>query len=465
MRIAYLMYPTSSNLATCSIFNWAKHFVATMIDRGHFVYWCAPRRYCESVVEHEPEFIDRDGMHWVDIDSAPGLSRKTYHFVARIENKFCGLFDEGPHGRYFYDLLLNGRTVATSYLKSMVLAQHSVNPAVYNMFGYIFSHQNQSGSLSHNFEECQAFGLPDCNHIFTGQAEADMLRASAKKYLNRRVLSDCFKPERVLPNMWPLNEERLKPNQRSVEERRKHKKFTFNFANAENASAYRFDELAVALAKMFQSGRDMKFIITATSKGQLDIPEHMLSWKGLERYVHLPQLDFFKKIQTAHGFLVMDCLVETNPSILEQFYLGLVGVVPDKPWIRRILPPDYPYMYHNTKEMQVLIRRLADTYYTDPTLPGLVRSVQEHISQFTTKAGIKLIADHMESEIDARTDTFTNKRIINILKRVRKKTLTHKDLLKIMEKHPSPSRLSYSWALRKLGWVDDHKSEHPRWTR
>lgn len=488
MRIVYLMCPTSANMATCSVYHTAKYFIKSLADRGHYIYWCAPKRYTESVLKAEPEYIDRPEIKWIDIDSAPGLSRKTYHFLSRIEDEFCDLFRETGNGVYHYDAIVTGRHVATAYLQSNLFSpvdrhRMSVNPPIYNVIPYIFSPKNQSGAHYKEFELSQALGMIGCYNVVTGKFDVEMLRASARKYLSPSALSEALGSTRVLLFSSSLYPEKLDPFVLSVKERRKNKTFTFNFANAES-TVHKFESFVTRVSKMFAVGRKVKMIITATSQGaNTDIPKHLLEWPGVERYVHLPQQEFFKKLKECHAFIASDREGETSPSVWEQLYLGLIGILPNRRWCRDLVPGDYPFIYNSPDECEVMIRTIADNYYTDKKFPVLVKQCQKYIAQFAAPKRNMAFIEHIENEIRKRTELARYPAYITdtleSLKRAKKGTkITFKQLQRFVKEKSRnelditniqarlfPSRLLYSWYMRKIGFKDLCKTEMPIWVK
>lgn len=484
MRVVYLMHPTSSNLATCSVFHWAKFFVKELTSRGHYVYWCAPWSYTKSILESEPHWIQDKRIKWIDIDSGKGLSRKTYHYLTRVEDKFCDLFKETNNGVYHYDAIVTNRTIATAYLKNNLfppLDRHrmSVNPPIYNVFTYIFSKLNPTGAHLPEYEIAQALGAIGCFNVFCGEWEADMVRYSAKGILAPAMLRKAFGTGQTQVGVSWFSTDRMDPYYKSVSERRKVKPFAYNFANAES-TVYKFEDFVKQVTKTFQFGRDIRMIITATSQSATPgVPDHMLTWDGAERHNRLPQLEFFKKLSECHGFVLQPREGETSPTVAENLYLGLVGILPDSKWVRPLVPKDYPFIYHNSRERDVMIRYLADNYYKDKTLPGLIERCREHVRKFDSSLLIGNMVSHMEREVtkrtpDCRFPSYVTEPLDKLPKKLKK--ITFAELQTHVKKHSRneldianiksrlfPSRLLYSWYMRKIGWVDTCETEMPEW--
>lgn len=488
MRIIYLMCPTSANMATCSVYHTAKHFIKRMADRGHYIYWCAPDRYTKSVRETEPEYIDRPEIKWIDIDSADGMSRKTYHFLSRIEDKFCDLFRETNNGVYHYDAIVTGRHVATAYLQSNLFSpvdrhRMSVNPPIYNAIPYVFSPKNPSGAHYKEFEIAQALGMIGCYNVVIGKFDVEMLRASARKYLSFAALNEALSPQKALLFSSSLMPDRLDPYYRTVQQRRKNKEFAINFANAESGF-HQFEQFVKRVSKLYAAGRKIKMVITATSQGaNTQIPEHMLTWPGVERYVHLPQTDFYKKLTECHAFIAANREGETSPSVWEQLYLGLIGMIPNKGGFRELVPKGYPYLYNSPAECEAMIRELADRYYNDSSLPALAKSCHDHIAKGSAFIRNDAFIDHIEHQVHKRTGLARYPAYVTdtlgSLKKAKKGTkITFNQLRKFVKEKSRnglditniqarlfPSRLLYSWYMRKIGFRDTCKTEMPVWIK
>jgi hypothetical protein len=48
--------------------------------------------------------------------------------------------------------------------------------------------------------------------------------------------------------------------------------------------------------------------------------------------------------------------------IFEQIYVGLVGVLPNRPWVLESLPKEYPFLWNNVTEAYGMIRWIFENY-------------------------------------------------------------------------------------------------------
>ncbi len=487
MRIVYLMYPTSRKLSSCSTFAWSKLFVAELIKRGHFVYWCGPKLYKDSVLAEDSHYVDHPRIKWIDMDSQLGLKRRQYHYLSTIEDKFCELFSQLRGGQYYYDAVISDRILSMRYLKNQLLSPHrpseiGIRTPFYNTFHYIFSPKNPTGKAFPFYELSQAAGLVDSFNVFGGPWEREMVKISARKYLSPVMVQKAFAKDNIIYGLSCVSGERLAPFVRTVKQRREFKLFTFNFAHAES-SVYKFDQFVEQVSKMFQRGRDIRMLITSTAQKPNQLPEHMLTWPNVDRNIGLSQLKFYEKLTTAHAFVVEPREGEISPSNIEQMYLGLLGIFPDVRWVRYIVPKGYPFVYKTALECQTMMRYVHDNYYTDPEIERWVTACQESVSWYADGSSINGFVDHIEKEVTDRiAEQFFHAHITflgEILQKTKKTSLKYPEWRKfIMDSSDTDldiadlhvtrtysSRMPYYWFMKRCGWVDDCLRDMPDWKR
>ncbi len=493
MRVLYLMYPTSANIITCSTYAWSRYFIKELVDRGHYVYWCCPKRVAKDVFEKEPHFVDRPGIHWFDVDTMPALKVRTHYYLTTLEDKICEAFTQQKGGKFFYDVIVTDRVLATAYLRMKLFLPYPKTPAatlppIYNAFHYIFSPKNSPGGAGYwHYEVAAAAGMVGAYNLFGGKAEEDMVKHSVRRWMSPDVVRTVFSKKRKLPYLSWFTLDSLDPYRLSLEERRKVRPFTFNYAHAET-ELYKFPKFIQRVAKMAARGRDMRLLITATTslKNYESIERHHLTWPGVDHYSGLPRLEFYSKLRGAHAFFCERRSGEVNPSNLEQIYLGLIPILPNLPWARQIVPEGYPYIYDNPGELERMIREVQSTYYTNPAYPELVHSCQEHVRRFDSTTLTAQIVDHMESRVLELINTKSYPNLVKFMNRALEeegitelptyedwrnfiKTRADKrdggglDISDLAVTRYFASRFIFYWRMKYMGWIDKCDGPMPAW--
>lgn len=144
----------------------------------------------------------------------------------------------------------------------------------------------------------------------------------------------------------------------------------------------------IALGTMqtiYQAGYDTPAIIsTQTSEGAAR--EYLENNAGVvppptwDVSYSTPRAEFLRRIAKGHAFLHMGRAYGLDVRLKEQFYVGLVGIVQDRPYMSELVGEDYPFRYR-TKEQAYGMARHLETHWNDPEIQGRLRSIQEHIRQ------------------------------------------------------------------------------------
>ena len=486
MRIVYLMYCSSMNFMKCSTYNWAKGFIRSLVDRGHYVYWCAPKRCAEEAFKKEPQFTKHERIKFIDIDSRLRLDgHRAYHYLSAVEDKFFDLFAQHLGGRLYYDAVITNRILSTSYLRNQLLipiAPHrlGIETPIYNVFLYIFSPDNPTGKDFDHYEEALASSVLGAYNVFEGKLQEEMTKKAVSRYLSPYAMKKAFSKKNVIYGISNLSGGRLDKFVRSVEEKRKNKKFTINWATAESG-IYKFSDAVEQVGKMFQRGRNVKFLVTATTACPNGIPEHLLTHDGIERYAGLSQEQFWEKIQDAHVALMENREGEVSMSLQEQIYLGLLPVLPKRNWVKSVVPDGYPFLYKNTNELNVILRYLETKYYTDPQIPKLVEECQKLMKKRTSEIVNQRFIETIENEVNKRIEHQFYPSFVTFIEPLLKdkKHFTYQewrdfikdnsknglDIDKLRASYTFSSRLSYYWFMKKLGWIDECTSLMPSWRK
>lgn len=483
LRFVYVMAPSSANLGTCSTYSWARKAMRHIADMGHYVYWCLPFYNTKGMDRKDLVEMDHPRIEMIDVGKPPPGSR-TYHHLSAVYDGIHMEFRETRHGRRFYDVVLTDKILSTVYLKAMLTPDAGyagLRVPYYNLFQFVFSEMNGSQSAKNpKFEELQALSSTCGYNMFHGPWERQMAESSARKFLSHSAQRKAYNPDNIIYGLCGISCERMDEFVVDIEDRRKSTPFCINYAHAES-SIYSYTDFLKRMYK-FQVGRKVRLLLTVTSGSVVEIDDELYAWDIVERYVGLPQSRFFDKIRSAHIFVVEYRKGETSLSNLEQLYLGLVGILPDVEWCRAMVPSDYPYFYRNQAQLESMIRVLYDTYWTDPSIPDLMRRVREHIKvRYNCISGARRLAKHAESVITNMISKENFPAFVDILDKVvgdKRDYISYEEWKEAIQKNSANhlniesfgarvdwSRMYFYWYMKKLGWEDTVDYLMPNWQR
>jgi len=71
---------------------------------------------------------------------------------------------------------------------------------------------------------------------------------------------------------------------------------------------------------------------------------------------------YLREAALGHVFLYLNQMEAGNTAILEQLYLGLVGVLPHRPWAFELLGEDYPFLWRTKAEAYGMLQYAVDNW-------------------------------------------------------------------------------------------------------
>jgi hypothetical protein len=203
-------------------------------------------------------------------------------------------------------------------------------------------------------ETTMGMSIADLN-AFTLNSDKVRMKTESRKFLFPSMVKKI--EENSLISMGGVDIERVE----KFASDEKYEKFTVNWGFA-YTMGYRIDKVFEEIDMLFRSGRDIDVIATSPgSRGHGTI----VDWERFNYFTFMekvPQEEFWKVISKCHAFVFMPDATELSYSVLEQQFLGLVGVFIDKDYLEGLLYPGYPFVAKNHEEIALYLRRIYENY-------------------------------------------------------------------------------------------------------
>ena len=357
MRIAYIpMYSSPHNILTCSTYNHVKLFVRSMVEARPecFVYVTVPEGASDlSQVRKE---LDHPRIVLIPVPAYKNQHKDLVWMPSEVVKRFAEM-----DGDLYVDAVITDKPTSLPWLKS-ALHTWSENGTGGIKVIYLdrFSlREREHTYMMDDFFIAQTAGLASADMIvWATQNVFDDALATAKKFLSFSLLKQLRDKSRFLYSSLDT----ALVESFAVDRDPKDPQRIVNYAYG-LTSGYKWDENLEVFDYLFARGnRDIKVLVTTSSAGAGVLPERYT--KYMDVHTGLPQAEFWRTIAKAHAFIHLPNYVQLSQSVIEQQLLGLVGVFPDKGWVRETVYKGYPYIGKGMGELNGMLRYVIDNYFS-----------------------------------------------------------------------------------------------------
>jgi hypothetical protein len=371
----------------------------------------------------------------------------------------------------------------TSHYVPVVLA--TIAPWEYGTF----SEGRKRPKIQYDCATAMSFAL--CNPIFYGRRDylnsQQYVRQCLSPYFQRMFEKTCMYTDIALT--IPEMDEIIKSTQ-------KYKKFTLYYGTR-FATVKQVDKVMKVYEQLYSSGMDVDIVFT-TQTGWRQIAKRKYVQDTLKsgsiRYL-ITSYDKFRYMrEAARGHVFMAASLDENLSsfIFEQIYLGLIGVLPNRPWVLESLPKEYPFLWNNLSEAYGMIKWIYENYEQAKAkinpyrkminekydLPNMMQDLVNHIrkvAQIGIERNREMTGTQSRSRIWKEVQNFVISeydedaiRLQSFLKMIDKRFTGFKTAL--LEKPGGPSRtvptkILFKNMLEKMGYEDNCQEAEPVFER
>ena len=137
-------------------------------------------------------------------------------------------------------------------------------------------------------------------------------------------------------------------------------------------------------------------------------------------YTDCGRFKYFEEASKCHAFLVTSDGENAPNFFVEQIYLGLIGVLPDKPYVWEMLPKDYPFIYRSKDEAYMWLAQIAGNYehYRQQLEPYRQFIKEKYQKELTFKRNVDFVRELAFGYADKNIREAPNKLITEIVREV-----------------------------------------------
>lgn len=353
MRVAVFANPTIGNIMGASDyveFREACQFIVAKYPEAFF-YFCLPMRVREKVVD----VIER--VHFVFYDDNGFLF---YEGQAEAPSGFVEMF-HSRIGKYPIDAVWTTRTTIGSSLGRRLQDYRMPDgaiPVVIEEYKPVdFDENAQTTTETDLVANTLAYllGWP----MFDTWSDYELALRAAKRFLTGTAVKKIM--ERSVVIYCGINFELI---EKIVEDTTKNQKFTVLFGGRIN-TLKRTDLIFECADQFYKFGRDVRTVICTPSLPkpqatalETEFPQFEFNWST-------PKTEFLKRAAKAHVFVNASTNEGFSVGVVEQLYLGLIGVMPARPWVKGLLMEHYekyPFIWNDRAEMLAKLKWVYENY-------------------------------------------------------------------------------------------------------
>jgi len=395
MRILYIPVFSSSRMVEASpSYNHAPKIIRRIVKKHPDTYF-----YVLFPKLNEPDDINnftlRSGKNV--FESLPNTKviymnsvshQRTEMFL--ITREVWELFNEGT-GKYYVDLIWNEKPYLAPLLKRLVsnftAPQSSDVPIVTTT--QLIPVAEKGGSLVDLVATSTGYMVSDVP-VFQSPHQRNRAIEASKTVLNLSRIEDLRKRAKVITQ--GVDTEEL---DKVRETATKYPKLTVNYSSKLYLQK-KYEDSFEVMDKAYVSGRQIDVqVVTSSSYQKVMGAEGKYSkvYKYFKVYERANRDTFLKASVKSHIFLMMADYEDFPMTVLEQLYLGLVGILPDTEWAHYVIGKDYPFLYKSKKQALEMLCYLIDNY--DKVAPQIITRNIEYIRNTHT---MDRMADNFLSE-------------------------------------------------------------------
>lgn len=355
MRMLYLpMWSNSRSLSRCSTWHWASRFFPYLV-RAHddlFVYFCVPRAHSREIVAE----IAHPRILFIPTRTY----RDQYREMLLIPEQVLDLFDDGPQGRYYVDAVVCDKVLGLQYARAVVrcyIRGSSRSPVWVATPQFLIDRHLEV--MPPEYREVQASGLASADLSLWATLNHRSRGIEAVKRWAGLAAADRVRRHSSV-GLWGVDLKRISRVTRGIERPRDVVIVHWAYGMTK---AYRMVEIFRAVRNSIAIQNRLQALVTSASKGATMLESSIYDMG--ETHLGLSQDEFWRKAARAHVFVFGPERNELNFSVLEQQWLGQVGIFLDRKMNKAQLYPDYPYLAQSWDEVPGMLIHLVQHWWDD----------------------------------------------------------------------------------------------------
>jgi len=354
MRILiFPFYSNASNLNGCSAFNWAKGFIKWAVKNYPDVYFYLVFPEMDGNWHYRDDgFFKSERLSVIHVPLYPKGQRDS---MAMAPKEFFDLFNERV-GTVVFDAVFTDRIALVPIIKNALghfVKSKRVNIPVVVKDHFLITIETAIGTPM-DVEVQQAMGLACADRaIFQSPLTYERALRMMKKYLQ---------PSLIIPFQKKSLHINFGVNCDVIDKYRDAEKYPmrtvlFSQRLEQNAN---WEFIFAVLDKMYRITKNVQVIVCTNNKNLKQLDKVKKLYSHFRVFSGMPQDKYLEIVSKCHIFVVATRFEEYPTVVFEALRMGLVGIVPQKEWVKRLMPVDYPFTFKDGMEALFQIKRLIE---------------------------------------------------------------------------------------------------------
>lgn len=202
------------------------------------------------------------------------------------------------------------------------------------------------------------------NNVFFSKRQMSEYARFAGRWFKPAAVKTIMDRSAVLPNMVDatITADLTIPRRRTVG--------SFGMMNTANGT----EEIFKVYEQLFRAGKIEECVVTTQKRGSVDPPDFAEFHCGTGRSEYLKVASRARVQMINVEYQAAFCIIA-----VEVMLMGVVPVLPNRPWIQAIVPDDWPFVFNDKQEAAGLILKAMDEWETWAPF------VQEYAKRFDKK--------------------------------------------------------------------------------
>ncbi len=383
LRVLALPVPMAvSELSGASGFNSLRSLVKYCDRAGHNWFWYVviPERYRDERLDFPSRvkvvFVTNECLDY-------------YTEIAHSHSEVVRLFNQ-QYGQYPVDAVLTERVVAGAIWQRLLSRQAVRSPLPVTVWEPAV---NDTLTISQETElALRALTAVSCKYIVLNEEQVRLALHEYGRYLSGSMLKRFREQCRVLPQGCDVE-----VLDRALTDE-KFEKFTVMYGGR-IAAIKRVDLVVRIMEAFYSAGRDVRNLITTQTVGSPMIAEIQSKGPSVEIMTGVGRDDFHKMAARSHVFLCASREESEGIGLWEGLYLAGVGLFPDRPWVRALMPPGFPYLFSDVAHAVAQLKSFYENYAAARVWTAKVRShIREKLnSRIQAEKHLAVIAEGVDN--------------------------------------------------------------------
>jgi len=349
LRILAMVVPMAvAELRGASDYNALQDLVRNSLAAGYNWYWyiVIPSRYRDDV--RPDDFPDNCMVAFIDNEC-----KDYYTEIAHSNSQIVGMFNQ-QWGEYPIDAVWTERTVSGAVWQRMLSRQAAKLPIPTT----ICEPEVEDARLINQETDAmlRAISAVSCKYVVLNPDQIRLAVARYGKYLSGTMMRKFHESCRAIP----LGAD-FKILDKVIDRTSKSEDFTVLYGGRV-AAIKRVDQAVKVMDGAHATGLPIRNLITTQTVGGKYLGDIQDMAETVEFRIGMGREEFYEIAAASQVFLSASGEDSEGTGLWEGLYLAGVGAFSDRPWVRGLMPPEWPYLWRSVEEGIALLRLIHSDY-------------------------------------------------------------------------------------------------------